>query len=160
MMLATDAAAQRGRAGPRLAPEKAEAAWKLEAEGVAGDLDLKKKQVTSLVEAYVAARKSQEEARTELRNEGGGGGEGRGRFQAFEDLNKKESEKLGAALKASLKEEQTTKAIVSLGAFDRTWDRYVHSLATFELKGKNLDAALGSIQAFCVESAKVFREGR
>ena len=79
MMLATDAAAQRGGGGPRLTPEKAEAAWTLQAEGVAGDLNLKKKQVTSLVEAYVAARKSQQEAMTALRSEGGGGGGGGGR---------------------------------------------------------------------------------
>lgn len=69
----------------RLTPEKAQAAWKLQAQGVAKGLALKEKNTARMVEAYVKARQGYSEAVAKLRQDrqndpdrtrGGQGGQG------------------------------------------------------------------------------------
>ena len=69
----------------RLTPEKAQAAWKLQAQGVAKGLALKEKNTAKMVEAYAKARQSYADAVQKLREErqndpdrprGGQGGQG------------------------------------------------------------------------------------
>lgn len=83
---AQTAEAQEGRSGrPRLAPEKQAAAWEIEAKAVGHALGVDKAGITKLVTVYRAARKSQGEAMTKLREESGGGGFGN--FEAFISLS-------------------------------------------------------------------------
>lgn len=155
----TDAAAQRGGfGGPPLAPEKAEAAWKLQADSASIGLKLDSKEQSEKVrEAYMAARNSHQKAMGELRSSIGGGG-GREMFQAFRELNQKERAKLSEALDTFLSEEQTTQTMASLGTFSRTWDRYVDVLAGFEFEGKELYSALKLLQIHTVDSDKARSE--
>ena len=150
------ATAQRGRGGPGLSPEKAEAAWKLEAECVAKRLALATKETEGLVKAYGAARKSHQEAMEKLAAEAGE--DRRARFEAYRELTKKERGKLTEALKGLLKEDQIAQAMASLGTFDRRWDRYVDLLAAFELGDEKLSKALALVEQSVIESNKARRE--
>ncbi len=166
-----------GQPGPgreALAPEKAKAAWELEATGVAKHLGAKDEQVKDVVKAYSEARTSHGAAMEKLRKEQmdkaekarkeGGGDEnspGRGRGgmgpeaqKAMEDLNKTEREKLHKALGATLSAEQATKAIASLGTFNRGWDNMVDTIAGFKLDAGKQTTSLDAIETFVVEQAK------
>ncbi len=151
-----NAAAQPVQGGPRLAPEKVEAAWKLEAECVARELGLSKKDMERLVGAYKAARETYQKAIRELSE--GQGGDRRSRYQASRELQEKERGKLEEALKGILKEKQVAQAIASLGTFNRSWDRYVDTLAGFELGEKKLFKALALVNQYVVDTDKAMRE--
>lgn len=150
-------AAAQGRWGaPQLAPEKAEAAWQLEAGCVAKALELSEENTQGLVDAYKAARTSHQEGIQALFTDTGGD---RGsRFQAFREFREKELGKLDEALKGILTEAQAAKAIVSLGTFDRRWDGYVDTLAGFELGDEKLTKALVLVNQYVVDADKVMRE--
>ncbi len=153
----TDAAAQRGGfGGPQLSPEKAEAAWKLQADSALADLKFdNKEQAEKVCEAYVAARKSQQVAMNELRESSGGG---RGMWQAFQELRQQERDKLSEALNAILNEEQTTQAMASLGTFSGSWDRFVDVLASLGLEKDALSPALKLVLAHTVDTQKALSE--
>lgn len=151
-----NAAAQRARGGPELAPEKAEAAWKLQAECVAKELGLSKENAEGLVNAYKAARKTYQEGVRALFEEEGG--DRSSRYEAFRKLRDKERGKLEEALKGILKEKQVAQAMASLGTFDRRWDRYVDTLAGFELGDEKLSKALVLVNQSVADADKVMRE--
>lgn len=140
-----DADAQRGRGGPRLEVEDAQAAWDLQAKSVAKDIGLGKKQANKLSEAYAAARKNHQAAMQELRESSGGG---RGNFQAHRELSDEERGKLENALKGVAKDGQIEKVLASLGTFDRRWDRLTHTLAGFELESGTLQKAMSLTIAY------------
>lgn len=150
----TDAAAQRGgfRGPQQLAPEKAEAAWKVQAACALADLKLNDEEKASKVsEAYVAARKSRQEAVAELRPDSGGGRDMR---QAFRELNQKERDSLAEALNAILSEEQTTQLMASLGTFSTMWDRNVDALTGLELEKEALNSSLALLLVNTIEAKK------
>ena len=151
-----DAAAQRGGGGPQLAPEKAEAAWKLEAECVAKALSLSEEKTGGLVAAYKAARKSYQEGVEKLT--AAQGDDRTALFMAFRELQDTERGKLEVALKGILEETQVAQAIASLGTFNRGWDRYVDILAGLELGDENLSKALALVNQYVIDSDKSMRE--
>lgn len=134
---------ERGRGGrpARLTKEQSQAAWSLEAAGVAESLKLDSKQTDALARAYIDARNSHaaaiEAARENMRNnppEEGGPQAGRQRMQ---DLMKSERGKFEKAIgEAGLTEAQKQQVMATLGSFNPQWDQMVTTL-----KGMNLDAA-------------------
>lgn len=135
-----------GRGGPRLAPEKAEAAWALEAKSVAKELKLAEEPSGKVADAYKAARKSYQEGTEKLRKEAGDGGDRMAMMQGFMDLRIEESGKLEAALKPLMDEAQLKSAMASLGGFNPMWDQMADTLAEFKLADDKLDAALGFVR--------------
>lgn len=154
----TDAAGQRrgGFGGPQLSPEKAEAAWKYQADSASIAIKVDSKELAGkLHEAYVAVRKSQQEAMGELRSNTE---RGPGMFQAFQELNRKERAKFSETLSSFLSKEQTTQAMVSLGTFSGTWDRYVDVLTGFDLERKGLHSGLSLLLTHTIDSEKARSE--
>ena len=155
---AFNATAQFGRGrGPQLAPEKVEAAIALEAKGVARDLELSEDAAEQLLAAYRDARHSHQKGMAELFGQGGGGG-GMGRFMEMQELSEKEGAKLKSATEAFLSEDQTTKALESLGTFSRQWDRLVDTLIGFQLEDGPLYSGLGFVTRYVVDSEKARSE--
>ena len=152
-----EAAAQRRR-GPRLEPEKAEAAWKLQAECVANDVGLKKKKAAKLVDAYVASRKSCQESTAKIFQEEGG--DRRARMEAYRKVIGEERGKLEAALKGILKEKPLTQAMSSLGTFDGRWDRYVDTLSGLGLGKKEQNKSLTLVNQYVVDSTAAMQKAR
>jgi hypothetical protein len=140
------------RAG--LSPEKQAAVQKLETQYVAKKLKLSDENTSKLVSAYMNARKSYADAREALRTQGSRD------FQAFRDLQDKESKKLESDLGKFLDEKQVKKAMESLGTFNATWDRMVDALAGFNLQEKALDKALDNVNDYIIESAKLMQQAR
>lgn len=156
-------------------PEKAKAAWSLQATGVAKRVGADDAQIKAVVLAYTEARESQGVASDKMRKEmaekaaknresgddagGPGGPGGRGGFnaesmKAMEDMNAKERDKLKKALAATLSQDQTTKALASLGTFNRQWDGMADILAGFGLDAKKQQDALNATEDFVVAQAK------
>ena len=141
-----DADAQRGRGGPRLSAEESETVWELQSSSVTKELGLAKKKAAKVAEAYAVSRTSYQSGMRELRESGGGGGGGR--FRAFRELAEEERGKLEAALKGVVKGEELKKVLATLGTFDRSWDRYTHVLAGFELEAAKLQKAMSLTIAY------------
>ncbi len=153
---ANDASAQDRRGGgPRLSPEDAKAAWKVQAMSVSKDLDLSKEKRGVLTEAYVAARESHQKGLEELSSGEDGG---RRNYEAYRDVAEKERAKLKTAIKDALTEEQIDKAMPLLGSFNRRWDTFVHALAAFELDRKAKGSALKLINVYVVGYNKAMSE--
>ncbi|HET9272768.1 MAG TPA: hypothetical protein VFO09_00690 [Methyloceanibacter sp.] len=146
-----------------LSPEKAEAAWTLQAQTVAGKLGLDPEQTTHVVAAYSSSRKGQQaaanEIRTKLRQQArdaaeadGGQGDRRAIMaemqKAIEELNKAEREKFVQELAKSLDTEQTRKTAASLGTFNAQWDVMVDTLAGFNLEAEKLNQALAATESY------------
>jgi hypothetical protein len=146
--------------GARLSSEDAKKAWALEAQHVAGKLELSKEAAIKLTEAFAAARtsysKAMEAKREELRADTG---DRSSRYAAYrkvqEEVTKAEREKLEKALAAFLNKEQVQKVLERLGSFSGQWDRMVHTLAGFELGEKQPDA-LELVNQHVVDQAKLF----
>lgn len=145
-----------------LAPEKAKAAWELQATGVAKRLGLDAEKTTAVVKAYTSARESQGAGFDKLRQEamdrardGGGDPQNRGAdmMQAMDELNTAERAKLEKALQATLTPEQTTKALASLGTFNRQWDTIVDNLASLGLEPAKQQAALEAVEQYMIDTA-------
>ena len=140
-------AQMRGRRGPQMSPEEASAVWTLQATHVAGSLDLSKEQTTTLVDAYKAARESnQTDVREKMEAamaDDAGEGDRQARFQAMrearEEVAKAEIAKLEKAL-SSLGEEKTKEAVAQLGTFSGEWDRMVQVIAGLNLGDKQDEA--------------------
>jgi hypothetical protein len=161
-----------GDRAPRelLSPEKAKAAWTVEATGVAKHVGASDDQAKAVVIAYAAARESQAKASEKTRQElmekaqkaggddggpGGRGGLGAEGMKAMEEINAKEREKLHKALAATLSADQTTKAMASLGTFNRQWDLMVDTIVGFGLDGAKQQDALNAIEEFVVVQGKI-----
>jgi hypothetical protein len=156
-----DAQGGGGRGGPRLTSEESEAAWTLEAEGVANDIGASDGETAKVVAAYIAARTSQSaamrEARQAWRDEGGGGG-GRGNFQALREITTKERDSLQAALGMIVSADKAATATESLGTFNRQWDMMAITLAAFGLAEEKQNACLTTIANYVVSADKARSE--
>jgi hypothetical protein len=160
-------------AGPQrpqaLSPEKAKAAWELQATGVSKRLGVKAEQTTAVVKAYSEARTTHDAAADKLREDlmkkardaggddnqrPGRGGMGPEAMKAMEDLNKADRGKLEKTLGSTLTPEQTTKAVASLGTFNRQWDTMADAVAGFKLEAGKQQTALDAIEDFVVAQAK------
>lgn len=149
-----------GGPGAGLSAEKAKAAWEMEAKTVAGNLSLSDDQTKALVKAYADARTSNDAEFSKMREkmrDGGGGGDMR---QALEDLTKSERSKFEKALKdAKLSDEHVTKAMASLGTFNRQWDTWVDTVAGFKLEAAKQTDAFKAIEEYVVALGKVRGQG-
>ena len=149
-----------GGRGDRLSPEDAKKAWALEAQHVAGKLELKKDATTKLTEAFAAARTGYAKAMVAKREELSADTGDRGsRYAAYrkagEEVAAAEREKFEKALTASLTKEQVKKALERLGSFNRRWDGMVHTLAGFDLGEKQAEA-LELVNQYVVDQSKLF----
>ena len=143
---------------PEFTPEKRAAAQEVEAKCVAKSLNLSEEVTGQLVTAYKAARKSHREAMEKIRESEEG--DRASRFQQYLELNDSDRGKLESALKEFLTEDQVKKAIESLGTFAWRWDRYVDTLAGFELDEEKLYQALGLVNTYIVDISKAGSEAR
>lgn len=145
-----------GMGGRQLSPEKAKAAWEMQAKGVAARLGLNDAQTKTLVSAYQAARESQGTASDKIRQEGmqraqeGGGGieAMRETMKKVDEVNNTERENFAKALAGSLNSEQSAKAVAALGTFDRQWDRLVDVFGSFKLDAAQQQSGLNAIEEY------------
>lgn len=153
-----------------LSPEKSKAAWEMQATSVSKQLGLDADKTKAVVKAYTEAREGQTAAYNKLRDEamqklrdggapGGEGGANGGRMaemnKAFEDLNTQERGKLEKSLTAAgLTSDQTTKAVASLGTFNRSWDVLVDTVSGFGLEAAKQQEAFKAIEHFVVASGQ------
>lgn len=142
----TTVTAQRGRGGPQLEPEQAEAAWTLAARGVAKDLRLDDEGTAQLVDAYTTARASHRRS-VELQY-------GAGDFQVYREIAEEERAKLETALNDFLKTRNVGKAMASLGTLSGEWDSMLHTLAGFDLGDKKLFKALPLLTKYVIDFDK------
>ncbi len=147
--------AQRGTGGPRMSQEDREAAWTLEAKGVAHDIGASGEESGKIVTAYIAARASHGAAMREARENSGGG---RGNFQAYRAITTKERDTLSKALAEIVSTEKAAAATESLGTFNNQWDRMASAVAAFGLAEEKQNACLTMIAKHVVTSDKVRRE--
>lgn len=162
LLVSLTATAQPGPGGgpgmrARLAPEQAEAAWKLEAQHVASKLGLSEDNTTKLVDAYIKARKDYQTALEERRSSMERGPDAREAMRkAMLEVADSARENLKKAVAAFLDEKQTEAAVQRLGTFDFRWDQMVHTIAGFNLGEKQADA-LELINTYVIESRNLMR---
>lgn len=142
-----------------LSPEKAKAAWELEAKSVAAALGVSGDKAAALSKAYVEARTSQgaaaEKLRDEMREQGREGGAPDGSMrEKVEKLNADERAKLEKALGGTLSAEQTKTAMETLGTFNRGWDHMASVIAGFNLDAKKQGDALNAVYQFVSTQGK------
>lgn len=153
-------------AAPVLSAEKSKAAWKVQAEGVAASLSLDAAKTTALVKAYDEARGTNLEATDKLRKQIAEkreqGEEGRAAIEELRlqllDAGKTSRENIEKAFAAILTAEQVTKAMSSLGTFNRQWDVMTDSVLGFSLDSAKAAEATKAIQTY-VESMSATRRG-
>ena len=142
-----------------LSPEKAKAAWELQATGVAGRVGLNADQTKALVKAYTEARTTMQQKQEELRRarQEGEGDPG----SAVETLRETEAAartQFGKALAdAKITGEQATKVNASLGSVGLTgrgWDVMVDTLAGFNLEPAKRQTSLNAAEDFVVAMSK------
>ena len=160
LVLGSSAWAQEGRTDrqrrmPRmqqLAPDKAKAAWKWQAQGVARELELEEVETDQLVEVYLASRKKLNEAVREHRaaNEGG---EGRRRWRIDPELTEEHRAALQTRLLGFLPDDQAQAATRSLGGFSRQWDRMVGAVVGLGLDEEQTYAVLVPSRQYPVQIA-------
>lgn len=136
-----------------LSPEKARAAWELEAGSVASALGVSGDKAAAMTKAYVEARTSQgaaaEKVRDEAREKARGGGQPDGSLrEKMEKITSEERAKLEKALNGALTPEQTKSAMETLGGFNRGWDHMASAIAGFHLDAKKQSDALGAIYQY------------
>ncbi|GJQ29905.1 MAG: hypothetical protein HBSAPP03_17890 [Phycisphaerae bacterium] len=140
---------------PALPAEKAKAAWSAQAKGVAAGLTLDAEKAGSLVKAYVEARQANTEATDKIRKEIAERREKDEEARAgIADLQKQllevarsSRENFEKAIAGFLAAEQVTKAMASLGTFNRQWD-----IMTDTVLGFSLDATKGGEAAKAMQT--------
>jgi Spy/CpxP family protein refolding chaperone len=156
-----DRGRQRGEGpGPRamqpMPIERARAAWEAQARVVAETLKLESHAAGGLTQAYVDARARHRQADEDLRaqiaakrEEGESGREAIGELrQKLLELNRTAPEELRKTLGALLSEEQTNKAMASLGLFSRQWDLMADAILGFHLDGEKTSRAMAATLEF------------
>ena len=157
--ITTTAFAQgRGRGGPRLSPEDTAKAWSVQATSVAKSLALEAADSEKLVEVYEAARKAQGEAMREALGGGGPGGDPMARFQKMREVNERHIENLKSALTEAIGEEPASKALETLGAFDRQSDGMTVTLAAMGLEDAKLNDAMTHVATYVSGLSKATEE--
>ena len=156
LALACTGTAQAQDRRPQLSVEDTNKVWEIQVTIVGMELGLERESVgEKVLAAYLAARKSHQKARSELF----AGGSGQRDFSAYGELNRKEREKLGAALKEILSEEQAAKVLTYLGTFSRTWDYMIHTVINFELEKEKREPVGKLMAAYIAGYAKAYGEG-
>ncbi len=146
----TTVTAQRGRGGPQLEPEQAQAAWTLAARSVAKELRLDDKGTAQLVDTYTATRASHRK-NIELQY-------GAGDFQVYREIADEERGKLETALGGFLKTKDVGKAMASLGTLSGEWDSMLHTVGGFDLGDKALPLLTKYVIDFDKARAKAFAD--
>jgi len=144
-----------GRGGPRLEPEKAAAAQKLQAEGVAHDLGITGDAVGKMVTAYLANRDAQRKEMETLMATAERGPEMM--FQ-MQDINEKSRGALKAELEKIAGAEKGAKATAVLGTYGREWDRYVDVYSSLGVGDDKKFAGLSLIAKYNVDVDKARME--
>lgn len=149
--------------GQPLSPEKAKAAWEVQAKGVAADLALSPEQTKALTDAYAAARTSQGEAADKMRKDMMEKAQEEGAQTAFAEIQKKTEElvkseqaKFSKALSATLNPAQVSKAMESLGEFGaaRQWDVLTDVITGFGLDSAKTAAANKTLREYVIAVGK------
>ncbi|MCC6426110.1 MAG: hypothetical protein IT435_04745 [Phycisphaerales bacterium] len=151
---------QPGGGRGQLSPEKAKAAWALQATAVAKHLGVEDAKVADVVKAYTAARESQEAAVEKLRSNpdaspGDAGGGARDMRRALEEANKAEREKLEKSLAAVIGADHAAKATASLGSFSRQWDTMADAIGEFKLEAPKQQEALNAVESYIAAQGKM-----
>ncbi|MDZ4857476.1 MAG: hypothetical protein SGI88_00725 [Candidatus Hydrogenedentes bacterium] len=139
--------------GPQISEEALAKAWDAQAAGVAKQLTLNEEQTKKLAEAYKAARTSHGAAIRERMSSGERRDPG-----AFREVGVAERTKLETALKGFLNEEQTGKALTTLGSFNRRWDGMVVVLDGLGLEEKAKADAMNTVSTYIADSTKAIEE--
>lgn len=157
--------AQRGgQARGQLAPDKAKAAWELQARHLAQQLGLNDEQTKTVVAAYVDVREKHAQAMRDLvekmrqpQDADPAGREAqRDEMQKkFTDLRKADREKLQAELTKAMSAEQVSQAMVPLGSFNPNWDLMVSTVAGFKLDQDKMKQAMDAMQSYVTTTAKL-----
>ncbi|HEX8877902.1 MAG TPA: hypothetical protein VF777_14230 [Phycisphaerales bacterium] len=151
---------RQGFGGPQLSPERSAAAWKLQAEGVAKRFDLDPTGTSSLVDAYVAARKenqaaadkAREEMRKEFEDDNADRRELMRKMTVRQDeLQASSRESLKKSIAGVLKGEQLDKAMKSLGSFSRQWDQAADAIAFLKLDAAKQQKALEAVEDYTLK---------
>lgn len=157
--------------GGRMAPalltaEQSAAAWKFQSEGVAASLGLDSEKTATLAKTYHDARASNlettEKLRKEIAEKREQGEEGRAAIgelqQKLLEAARTSRESFEKALAGVLTPEQVTKAMSSLGTFNRQWDVMSDAVLGFKLDAAKQAEATKAMQTY-VESMNAGRRG-
>lgn len=164
-----------GMRGPMLTPEKAKAAWEVQAKHVAKGLTLSDDNAAKTVKAYVDARESHraalEKARQEAMDKARSAAEegkdndadardaarnaGAEMQKVITEALKAEQTKFEASIKKFLTADQATKVMASLGTFNPTWDNMADALIGFNLDSAKNDQALSTVETYVIAVGKV-----
>lgn len=132
-------AAEQSPSEPKEESHKNSAAtWELQAQCVSKELGLTEEKGDLLSQTYVTARKSYRQALNQLTTSSD---ETENRHAKSQEL-KRQQDALKTALRGFLTDEQTEKAILSLGSFNPRWDHYVATISAFQLDDKVQHEAL------------------
>ncbi len=153
-------------AAPVLSAEKSKIAWKAQAEGVAASLTLDAEKTAALVKAYDEARganlESTEKLRKQIAEKREQGEEGRAGIEELRnqllEVGKTSRENIEKAFGAILTPEQVTKAMSSLGTFNRQWDIMTDSVLGFSLDSAKNAEATKAMQKFVETMSNARRE--
>ncbi len=137
--------------GP-LSPEQMGKAWEAQAAYVAKDLSFNGEQSKKLTDAYKAVRESFIKPSLDALG-GRSGGPGGPGGEAFQKVATEERAKLQAALKGFLDEDQTTKAMATLGILSIRWDMMTSSLIELGLEDKAKADAMRAVTSYNVEAS-------
>lgn len=122
---------------PAVVSERNIKVWEAQAKTVATGLALSAEQTANLVDAYRAARESHTTAADAV-----AGPAERPDLQKMREVNQAERAKFETALKGFLNQEQTEKALLTLGSFFRRWDGMVEVLDGMDLAEKAREEAM------------------
>ncbi len=122
---------------PAIVSERNIKAWETQAKTVAASLTLSAEQTTKLVEVYRAARDSHTTAADAV-----AGPAERPDLRKMRQVNQAERAKFETALQGFLNQEQTEKALLTLGSFFRRWDGMVEVLEGMHLADKPREEVL------------------
>lgn len=153
-LITIEAQAQRG-GGPRLAPEKLDAAWSAEASGVARENGVSADNTAKLVAAYKVSREAQGKEMQEMMATAQ---RGPGMFQEMMEISESQAATLRKNVSAFLSDKEIEGVMTSLGSYNRSWDRFVDTLLGFELKEEDNFKALALIANYVMESDKARAE--
>jgi len=157
-----------------ITPEKAKAAWALEATGVARRVGAREDQIASVVKAYSEAREAQlkglrkhQDTTIKEAVTARDAGDGRSKGDIFDrsisllmkginDIQISDRENLQRELAGTLSADQTTRAMASLGTFDIDWDAMADAVADLDLGAIKQQEALNTIEDFVISDSKLF----
>ena len=148
VLAAPSALAQPGGGGGDRAQADMTAAWTLQAQGVAGELQVNDEQKQKLVDAYLLSRKNYQAANASQTDT-----DRRARFEAMRKAGDAERATLSTALGAFLTPEQVEKALKPLGSFNRQYDRMTETLIEFKLDAAKRQQALAALNVYASDAS-------